>query len=35
MLKNPPQTVEQILGTLEAQGLVQTVSRLREFAELL
>ncbi len=35
MLRNPPQSAEQILETLERQGLIQTVCRLREFSELL
>ncbi|MBI3681340.1 MAG: PIN domain-containing protein [Acidobacteria bacterium] len=30
-LKNPPKTVEEYLETLEAQGLTQTVSVLREY----
>lgn len=34
-LRNPPQTVEELLATLESQGLVQSVARLRRFAELL
>lgn len=34
-LKNPPFGVEAYLASLERQGLVQTVSNLREFAELL
>lgn len=34
-LKNPPQTVDQLLATLEHQGLPETVSRLRDFHELL
>lgn len=29
-LKNPPKTIEEYLNTLEAQGLTQTVSVLRE-----
>ncbi len=29
-LKNPPQTVEQLLDTLRSQGLGQTVARLHE-----
>lgn len=28
-LKNPPQTIDQLLDTLRAQGLGQTVARLR------
>ena len=34
-LKNPPKSVEEFLGTLERQGLAQTVSSLRSFAELI
>ena len=34
-LKNPPKDVEEYLLTLEAQGLAQTVSGLRQFAELI
>jgi hypothetical protein len=34
-LRNPPKTAEELLATLEAQGLPQFVSRLRPFAELL
>lgn len=34
-LRNPPKTAEELLATLESQGLVQTVSRLRPFADLL
>jgi predicted nucleic acid-binding protein len=30
-LKNPPKTIEEYLDTLEAQGLTQTVSVLREY----
>lgn len=30
-LRNPPKTVEELLATLEAQGLVQSVARLRTF----
>ena len=29
-LKSPPQTVSQLLDTLRAQGLAQSVARLRE-----
>jgi len=35
MLKNPLQSAEQVLQTLEAQGSVRTVCRLYEFVELL
>ena len=34
-LKNPPKDVDEYLTTLEAQGLAQTVSGLRQFAELI
>lgn len=34
-LRNPPKTAEELLATLESQGLVQTITRLRPFAELL
>lgn len=34
-LRNPPNTAEELLATLESQGLVQTVARLRPFADLL
>ncbi len=34
-LKRIPKTVNEYLETLEAQGLVQTVSELRKFAELI
>ena len=34
-LRNPPKTAEEILATLESQGLPQAVARLREFADLL
>jgi hypothetical protein len=34
-LRNPPKTAEELLATLERQGLVQTVKRLRQFVELL
>ena len=34
-LKRIPKTVNKYLETLEAQGLVQTVSELRKFAELI
>jgi predicted nucleic acid-binding protein len=34
-LRNPPRTVEELLATLESQGLIQTVLRLRPFADLL
>lgn len=34
-LRNPPKTVEEFLDTLAKQRLAETVSRLREYAELL
>jgi hypothetical protein len=34
-LKNPPMNVEEYLASLERQGLAQTVSSLREYAELI
>lgn len=34
-LRNPPKTAAELLATFESQGLVQTVARLRQFAELL
>lgn len=34
-LRNPPKTAAELLVTLECQGLVQTVARLRPFVELL
>ena len=34
-LRNPPVTAEDLLNTLENQGLVQTVARLRQFTALL
>ena len=34
-LKNPPKTAEELLATLESQGLTQAVARLRPFIELL
>ncbi len=34
-LRKPPKTAEELLATLENQGLTQVVSRLREFVELL
>ena len=34
-LKNPPVSVDHFLSTLEKQGLVQTVVKLREFADLI
>lgn len=34
-LQNPPKTADEVLATLESQGLPQTVARLRQFRELL
>lgn len=34
-LRNPPKTAEELLATLEAQGLTQAVACLRQFAALL
>jgi hypothetical protein len=34
-LQNPPKTAEELLATLESQGLTQTVARLRQFIDLL
>lgn len=34
-LRNPPQTAEELLATLEGQKLTQSVARLRQFAALL
>jgi predicted nucleic acid-binding protein len=34
-LRNPPKTAEELLTTLESQGLPQTVARLRQFIDLL
>lgn len=34
-LRNPPKTAEELLVTLEGQGLTQSVARLRQFVELL
>jgi predicted nucleic acid-binding protein len=34
-LRTPPKTAEEILATLQNQGLIQTVARLREYADLL
>jgi hypothetical protein len=34
-LRNPPKTAQELLATLEGQGLTQTVARLREFLDLL
>jgi len=34
-LKNPPLNAEEFLASLERQGLPQTVSKLREFADLI
>ena len=34
-LRNPPTNVDEYLATLEAQGLLQTASKLRAFGELI
>lgn len=34
-LRNPPKTIDELLAILENQGIVKTVGRLRQFAELL
>src|SRR5262249_17104856 len=34
-LQNPPKTAEELLATLESQGLPQAVARLRQFIDLL
>ncbi len=34
-LRNPPKTAGELLATLESQGIVQAVARLRQFADLL
>jgi hypothetical protein len=34
-LRNPPKTAEELLATLEAQGMTQTVARLRQFVAVL
>jgi len=34
-LRNPPKNVDEYLATLEAQGLLQTASKLRAFGELI
>jgi hypothetical protein len=34
-LRNPPKTAEELLATLEAQGLTQSVARLRQFIDVL
>jgi hypothetical protein len=34
-LRNPPRSVEELLNTLESQGVVQAVTQLRQFADLL
>ena len=33
--RNPPKSAEELLATFESQGLPQTVTRLREFIDLL
>jgi hypothetical protein len=34
-LQNPPKTAEELLATLESQGLTQAVARLRQFIDML
>jgi hypothetical protein len=34
-LRNPPKTTEELLATLESQGLTQAVARLRTLIDLL
>lgn len=34
-LRNPSKTAEELLATLENRGLVQTVSRVQQFSDLL
>lgn len=34
-LQNPPKAAEELLATLESQGLTQAVARLRQFIDLL
>jgi hypothetical protein len=34
-LRNPPRSAEELLSTFEAQGLTQTVARLRRFVDIL
>jgi hypothetical protein len=34
-LPNPPKTAEELLATLESQGVTQAVARLRQFVEIL
>jgi hypothetical protein len=34
-LRNPPKTAQELLTTLESQGLTQSVSRLKQFIDLL
>ena len=34
-LRNPPKTAQELLATLESQGLTQSVARLRKFIDLL
>ena len=34
-LRNPPKTAQELLTTLESQGLTQAVARLRQFTDLL
>ncbi len=34
-LQNPPKTAEELLATLESQGLTQAVARLRQYIALI
>lgn len=34
-LHNPPKTAEELLATLEGQGLIQTAARLKQFTDLI
>jgi hypothetical protein len=34
-LRNPPKTAQELLATLESQGLTQSVSRLTQYIDLL
>jgi hypothetical protein len=34
-LRNPPRTAQELLATLESQGLIQSVAQLRQFVDLI
>jgi hypothetical protein len=34
-LRNPPKTAQELLATLQSQGLTQAVARLRQFVDLI